>query len=49
MKPVDTGEYGFKEQVPKVSIFKSMKIYEMGSGYFPFLLKCKHEEMFKTR
>lgn len=36
--PVEMGEYGFKEQVPKISIFKNMKIYlkEVRSGYFPF-------------
>lgn len=44
MIPVHTSEYGFKKQVPKVSIFKTMKIYEKGlSGYFPFLLRCKQE------
>lgn len=36
--PVHTGEYGLKEQVPKVSIFKNMKIYEkrIRSGIFHF-------------
>lgn len=32
MIPVHTGAYGFKKQVPKAAIFKTMKIYERGSG-----------------
>lgn len=27
MIPVETAEYGFKEQVPKVSISKNLKMY----------------------
>jgi hypothetical protein len=48
MIPVHIGECGFKEQVPKVSISKNMKIHEkeIRSGYFPFLLRCKQEDMF---
>lgn len=29
---VETAEYGFKEQVPKVSMSKNLKIYRRGSG-----------------
>lgn len=36
MVSVHTVDYGFKEQIPKVSIFRNMKIYEKGSRVFIF-------------